>query len=242
MITLNEAAVPRKTSFLKHLSAYSIPFPVSEIKEKDQMLAFHVGSAVGAIALMPAPIPWPDLEGPCETAWYWPDASKALRKHSNHLLVSLLSPEYDAITTAQLLTCVTAAASESCDATGIYWGEGTLVHLPRTFVDQAKEMTRDYLPLYLWIDFRVQSHGKDAYDLFTTGLKYFGHMEIEVRNTRLEPMELIGRVFNVAHYLLDNGPVLKHGDTIGGDEKEKVRIKHAASMWDKSQKVLVLEM
>jgi len=242
MITLTKATVPSTTSFKKHLSAYPLSFPLSDLKEKDDMLTFTVGSAVGAVALMPAPIPWEDLEGPCATAWYWPEATETIREHSNHLIVSLLSPEYDPITVAQLLTSITGAAAEASNATGIYWGEGTLVHSPKTFADQAKEMTREYLPLYLWVDFRVQSAGRNTIDLFTTGLQYFGHMEIEVHKSKLQPMDLIGRVFNVAHYLLDNGPVLKHGDTIGGDEKEKIRVKHMGSMWDNSRKVLVLEM
>src|SRR5690348_12782452 len=30
------------------------------------------GGGFLAMAMMPAPIPWRDLEGPCATAWHWP--------------------------------------------------------------------------------------------------------------------------------------------------------------------------
>ena len=28
---------------------------------------------------MPAPIPWSNLEGPCATAWWWPDATEKMK-------------------------------------------------------------------------------------------------------------------------------------------------------------------
>src|SRR4051812_4673533 len=37
-----------------------------------------------AISLMPAPIPWPDLESACAHSWHWPEAEKVLRAHSYH--------------------------------------------------------------------------------------------------------------------------------------------------------------
>ena len=36
--------------------------------------SFSLGGNTAAVALMPAPIPWSNLEGPCETAWWWPEA------------------------------------------------------------------------------------------------------------------------------------------------------------------------
>src|SRR5690348_15960692 len=30
------------------------------------------GGGILGLGMMPAPIPWTDLEGPCATAWHWP--------------------------------------------------------------------------------------------------------------------------------------------------------------------------
>ena len=42
---------------------------------------FACGDAHCAVSLMPAPIPWPELEGPCATAWWWPQATERMRAH-----------------------------------------------------------------------------------------------------------------------------------------------------------------
>src|SRR5271155_560041 len=34
--------------------------------------------ARGAIIMLPAPIPWSDLEGPCSWAYWWPEAAESM--------------------------------------------------------------------------------------------------------------------------------------------------------------------
>src|SRR4029453_16757167 len=63
----------------------------SEISQKDATLSFSVGESIVAIGLMPAPIPWRDLDGPCATSWFWPKAAEELRKHGQHLIVTVLA-------------------------------------------------------------------------------------------------------------------------------------------------------
>jgi hypothetical protein len=98
------------------------------------------------------------------------------------------------------------------------------------------------LPLYLWIDFRCYPESKSAYTLFTTGLKSLGFMEIEIFKSRCAPSELVDAAFNVAHYLLDKGPILKDGDTIGTRVDECIRITHVKSFLERSETVYRLEM
>ena len=53
---------------------------------------------------------------------------------------------------------------------GIYWGAGTLVHSPEQFIEDAAQMTRDELPLNLWVDFRPQRNPDQTLGIFTTGM------------------------------------------------------------------------
>jgi hypothetical protein len=103
-------------------------------------------------------------------------------------------------------------------------------------------MSEDYYPLYLWIDFRVipASHGK--WTLFTTGMGALGFLEIEVVETPRGPKEVVGFAFNIAHYLLDHGPILKHGDTIGLSATQKVGVTHTQSILEQRGKVYRLEL
>src|SRR6186713_167825 len=48
---------------------------LGKAEKKDITLAFSVGEASVILGLMPAPIPWSDLQGPCATSWLWPEAA-----------------------------------------------------------------------------------------------------------------------------------------------------------------------
>src|SRR5689334_22912247 len=47
--------------------------------ETNLVVACHGGHL--AVSLMPAPIPWSSLEGPCATSWWWPQATAQMRGH-----------------------------------------------------------------------------------------------------------------------------------------------------------------
>ena len=210
---------------------------INDASANGQTLTFNIGGAIAAVSLMPVPIPWEEIKGPCATAWYWPEATTIMKRHKFHLIVALMKSPFDKVGTALLLTKLVAAVASLVDADGIYLGAGTLVHSTENFIEQAKEMSLEFLPLYLWIDFRVQKEANDKYTLFTTGLVSLGLMEIEILNSEHKPPELIDKAFNIGHYLLDKGPILKDGDTIGVSVNEKIFIRHLPSIWDSNKEV-----
>lgn len=191
---------------------------------------------------MPTPIPWSDLEGPCATAWYWPEATERMKNHKSHIIVSVVGTKLDKIDNALLLTKIVSAVAECASTAGIYWGAGTIVHSVETFKEMTEGRNREILPLYAWVDFRVIPEKKNSFSLFTTGFKLFDIMEIEIIKSKKQPNVLIDKAFNMGHYILDNGPVVKNGDTIGFTAGEKIKILHKNSMWDKSDKVYQLKL
>ncbi len=52
-------------------------------------------------------------------------------------------------------------------------------------------------------------------------MKALGLMEIEAQDSPEPPSELRDRLFGLAEYLIDNGLVIRDGDTVGADAKEK---------------------
>ena len=240
-IALREEIVPKWHSISKILEEnFSLDSEITNIEEEKDRISGYVANGVLSIALMPAPIPWADLEGPCETAWYWPDAKEQMEKHNAHLIVTVMATNLDKIDANLLLTKLISATALASNAIGIYWGSGTLVHSCETFMEFNQGISREQLPLYNWIDFRVNPEENGNYTLFSTGMKAFELMEIEIVDSESPPNVLIDKAFNIAHYLLDNGPILNDGDTIGFTESEKIKISHTASIWDKKTKVYKL--
>jgi hypothetical protein len=77
MVALNSSRMPDGARVLATLRERFPDSPVPSRLREDarDMLSFRIGDAMAVVSLVPGPIPWPDLEGPCATAWWWPEAT-----------------------------------------------------------------------------------------------------------------------------------------------------------------------
>lgn len=218
--------------------------PLAELLGADGALTFDFMGGLGFVGYMPTPVPWSDFEGPATCAWHWPDAVGVLRAHEAHLVVGVSAEGEAPKARAIRLTLLTTAVCASMpSATAVYWGSGTTVSPADRFVELAKEMSPEALPLLSWVEFRTfPGSVRGTCNVFTTGLEALGLMEIEVRDAPHPPARVLERVMDVAAYLLESGPVLKDGDTIGTSATERLRIHHAPSQWDRDQTVLWIEL
>ena len=218
---------------------------VSNIQRSDGgVFSFDVDDEFVALALMPAPYPATDLEGPLITSWMWPPKPpiEHVKQHRSHLLITMTGGSGDPIRRRLILTAVTALAAKQPGVMAVYWGEATLVVFPPVFVSMAETINSpEAPPLYIWVDLRAFRNKDGTTGLFTTGLAPLGHMEIEIPNVDMEPGELREWLLNIMYYLLENGPVLKHGQTIGMTAEQQLRIQHCASSFGHSGKVIRLE-
>jgi hypothetical protein len=204
---------------------------VSGINRGDKgMFSFDLGDEFLALALMPAP--YPDLEGPIATSWMWPPQPpiESVKRHRSHLLITMTGGAEGPVQRRLILTAVTALAAKQRGVMAVYWPEATLVHFPPVFVEFAKEFNSPEMPpLYLWVDLRAIRNKDGTTGLFTTGLSALGHKEIEIPSIDMEPGELREWLLNIMYYLLENGPVLEHGQTIGMTAEQQLRIRHCRS-------------
>lgn len=174
MVALNSPSLPSPQALFKMLPQADVD--ENSLHAKNDVYVFGLGEDNATVALMPVPIPWSNLEGPCATAWWWSEASEKMKNHTHHVLVALLGQGDDLVKRYMTLTQLTAAVASLTDAAGVYWGSGTLVHDPQVFIEQTDNMTSDDLPLHLWIDFRLETNDDGSCRLFTTGMKAFGKM------------------------------------------------------------------
>jgi len=241
-IALSETPQLSATEIQRDLKATWPTLPaLGKPEKKENTLAFDVGEASVILGLMPAPIPWSDLQGPCATSWLWPEAAQVLRQHKSHLIVTVMGDE-NPLNRAKLLSMVAASILATCpQAVGVYWGDATLVVSPKLFREFAVKMLPGGLPLYIWIDFRVGNNESGGCSGFTTGLKALGLMELETLTSPEPPGELRERFFGLACYLLENGPVIQDGDSVGQDANEKIRVIYSRSSFGQAGQVMRLD-
>jgi hypothetical protein len=215
--------------------------PAEKAEKKEGTFAFRIGQSDVIAGHMPAPIPWSDLEGPCATSWLWPDAASALKAHKTHLIVTV-SGESGPLARAALLTQAMAAILAACkEALGVFWCPATLVISAPVFRDFAVRVLPLGPPLHIWVDFRVGRNEAGLSSGFTTGMASLGHMELETTNSPEPPGELRERMLGLAHYLIENGPVIRDGDTFGQDANERIRVVYAPSAFGHKERVMRLQ-
>jgi hypothetical protein len=244
-VALKSDRVPDPERLLKVLrKTYPVdPAPeVSSSETSDQHLFFDVQDGQAIAALLAAPIPWGDLEGPCHTAWWWPEATRVMRRHSHHLLAVLQGVELSRLEQHVWLTRFIAALCETSDAVGVYWGNGTLVHEARAFCDAAAKVSVEDPDPFLWIDMRLSRDEKNRLRFFTTGMKAFGLAEVEVDRTSWEPNRVLRFCGDIIMYLLKRGPVIRDGETVGQAADERFKVRFASSMWDRDGKVMKIAL
>ena len=203
-------------------------------------ISFSIGDELGFISFMPAPYPWEDLEGPCATSWLWRDASDILKNHKNHIIVYWMSKSANEIQRSIVVSQLTASVLEEVNGYGVYWGNAALINKKDVFCEMTYDIKNSGLPLFLWIDFRIEGNSDKTLNLITNGMTNFGVMEIEIIESKKSFKEIIDFVYNIANYLIKNGNVIKDGDTVGEEENQRIVANHNESVWvnDNRGKVL----
>lgn len=244
-LLLKEESFPTDT-FLKQLAKTKIsgkPVKNAECTENG-IITFNVGDELVALALMPVPYPASDLEGPIATSNIWPAEPpiSSLKKHKAHLLVTMMGGKSDPIRRRLALTAVTALAASQKGVMAVYWPDATHLVFPPVFIEMAESInTPDAPPLHLWVDLRAFQNDDGTTGLFTTGLAPLGHMEFEIPSIDMTPGDLREWLINIMYYVLEKGPVLKDGQTIGMTADHQVNIRHTKSRFGHPGKVIRLE-
>lgn len=242
MVLLKEDVTPSAADVKNHLKTNWPELKVTvDPKQPEDMISLSVDSQMVILAKMPAPFPWSDLEGPCATSILWKNATKELKGHKIHWIVTV-NGDLEPLEHSKLLTQVTAAFMAACPAaTGVYWGNATLIVPKAIFIDFAKEVLPEGPPLHIWVDFRVGRDSEKTSSGFTAGMKALGHMEFETKDCPEPPGELRERMLALAGYVLENGPVIRNGDTVGEDANEKIRVVYSKSMFGHEGQVMRLK-
>lgn len=212
---------------------------VEKLTDKQQIWLDFGDEAQVAIAIMPAPIPKEDIDYFCNNTVLWPKAAEDLEPMTGHLIVTAMGFG-DAVQRSAMLTRVCASIVATCDeAIGVLWSAAELLIPAKMFIDFARDILPDP-PLFIWMNFHSERAGGKT-QAYTTGLAELGLMEFETEDASDKPSELVERFHAIANYLIENGPVIKDGDTVGEDAKERIKVYHTKSVFGKKGKVMRFE-
>jgi hypothetical protein len=211
---------------------------------KDGQTAFDIDGqfVVGQMIDAPMPLSTDELDALCAKSLLWPKAKNLLRAHAAHMIVTSFSrDDDDPVERAKRVTYATAGVLGACpQALGVYWGDANHLIKGDLFQEMAAEMLPDSLPLWLWVATLV-GKGDDGTQGCTVGMKALGHMELETTNASDGVGDLRERFHALARYLIENGPVIQDGNTVGADENEKIQVIYSDSQFGHEGQVMRLD-
>lgn len=211
---------------------------LAEITQGNFITVTHGDDAVGVLGHMPMPIPKQEAEGCADRNFLWPHGRSEAARHQSHVIVTNIgggdqTPVQSAIAVSRLAL----VALKVFDGIGVYWGNAQVCNSRQVFEDFCKNISEEHVPVPVWLRFQLVRASNEEIGLFTLGMGQFGLMELEVDRCRMELQDLFKFVSNLAHYLIQSGPVVADGNTVGGSERQRILVRHVPSMVDKNRQV-----
>lgn len=189
------------------------------------------------ITHLPQPVPETEVVAAAQGQYLWPEGPDEVVAHQAQLTITLVEPPPDRVEAAMLLTRLAHVFLRAADGLALYWGGGTVCSSADLVDLLTVDMDREHLPLPLWIRFQPVRNEDERIGLFTAGLPAFDLMNIEIETSPWDPVKLIEFAFNVSHYLLNEGPVLREGETVGKDDEQTVTVQVMHSLLERPGQV-----
>jgi len=194
--------------------------------------------AVGFLAHMAMPIPNGEAEENADRNFLWPNGRAESARHRSHVIVTNVGGgEHTAVESAIEVTRLALVALKLFDGIGVYWGNASVCNSREIFEQFCDGISEEQMPVPVWLRFQLVRAAEDEVGLYTLGMRQFGLMEIEVDRCRMNPSDLFEFVSNIAHYLIEKGPIIADGNTVGGSAEERILVRHLPSMIERSRRV-----
>jgi hypothetical protein len=213
---------------------------ISDINGESGTVAFSIQGETVALATMPIPIPWGDIEGAAQYSYNWMTANKDLENHNSHIIVTMMSSKNSELERFKIMTIVLSSILATTNCLGVYQGAQSLLIPRQQYLDSAEVLKTNNIPLDLWIYIGLRE-GESGNNAYSYGLTAFDKLEMELINAKLDLDEMYSFLSNICAYVINNNVVFKSGETIGYTADQKIRITKSKGQFVEGQS-LKLEM
>jgi hypothetical protein len=134
------------------------------------------------------------------------------------------------------VSMVARAISSTHETVAWYCGNASQILKP----DVASDLVENGAYVAVWVNVLCTPKPRSGLDASTIGLEAMGHNEFEIVGTKRDVATVYELLMDLSVYVLENGPVLKHGQTFGRSATEKFGIEVGSSRLGKRGKVIRL--
>lgn len=209
-------------SALKEDWGIQCPRDTKDTEDEETALAFYENGMMVTIGFMDIPVP----DGEAE---YWANSNFMTREksleiaknHKAHLIVAVMGQDSTPVETGMLFVKIVSACLKAPNALGVY--DCGTVWLKEIFIQSAMVMKEGKLPLmdFFFIGLYQDDKGVSSW---SNGLRSFGREELEIIASRHSPSEVYDMMFSICAYVIQEGAVLRDGETLGFTKRQKLPI------------------
>ena len=210
----------------------------AEITDGKLIMVSRGEEGVGFLGHIPKPIPHGEAENFADKNFLWPNGKDEVAKHKSHIIVtSILSTNQTPVQSAITVSRLALVALDVFDGLGVHWGDASVCNSREVFEGFCQNISEEHVPIPMWLRFQPVRASDSEIGIYTLGMQQFDLMDIEVDRCQMDLQELFEFVSNLAHYIIQSGPVIADGNTVGGSEEEKILVRHRPSMLEESRQV-----
>jgi len=166
----------------------------------------------------------------------WPEAGPALAAGTGHVVIGTaaeVTTHGMAMNAAAYVSFVASVLIEMIPSVGVVWTNGEVVRNAEGFHADTMGLLERKMPVMNWVGFWILTAAPSAAGLpqvvlMTSGLLPFIGREIEWMPSTQPLPALFERLIGTCTYLIENGPVIGDGETLGQTAEEKIRARHVA--------------
>ena len=237
LLSTPEFDVKKFRTVLKEDWGIECPEDCENPRSEGTAIVFGADGMMATVGLMETKVPNGEAE-------YWANSNfmtreksvAAAKNHKAHLLVAVLGKNSVPLEAGKLFVKVASACLKASNALGIY--DCGTVWLPEDFIQSAMVMKEGEIPLTALVFVGLYQNEKGV-SSWTNGLRSFGKEELEIINSSQSPAEVYDLMLNISSYLVKEGAVLRHGETLGFSAEQKLPITLSKGVYVEGQSLKI---
>ncbi|MFN0014253.1 MAG: DUF4261 domain-containing protein [Saprospiraceae bacterium] len=200
-------------------------------------LTLYTTGATIMLAYTDYPAAPAEIRSAAEGAWMWLAAKSEAPKHLAQVVVTVVGAPNKALQLYKLYTRVVAAVLDNTRSCAIYLPGQYLLQSKAFFLQAARNLDQNTLPIYCWVYFGMFQDGGQAC-AYTYGLPEFGMTDLEIVKSNHTLQEAHAVLYDAAKDALQNNRVLQDGSVLETLEGKKYTLSMSVSPYLQGRQTL----
>lgn len=181
-----------------------------------------------------------EFEQSLQQSWGWKEAREAVRTCTTTLLLTeMMAQGFDYKTRLNLFHGSLESVLSLTPCKAIHWSVCQQFIDPTAYLESKRSGL--FHPLQFGINVRFFNISNRPGEMLvdTLGLSVLGFPDVQCHFMNLDPNQIRQLVYNIAHYLFDNGDIIQDGETVQGLKPEdKWQCTHEIALLEPKREVL----